>query len=136
MIDRKKADPGKQEVKKFGILFAAICAAVALYLLFNESSAWVWFGLGVVFFAVTGLFAHPVLRPVHLVWMKFAFALGWVNTRILLGVFFYLIITPVGLFMRLVGKDILDTKIDRSAKTYWKRRDRVPFDPKRMEHQF
>jgi hypothetical protein len=136
LINRNKTGPSGQEVKKFGILFAAICAAAWVYLLFKESPAWIWFGLGTVFFATTGFLAQPILRPVYVVWMKFAFALGWINTRILLGIFFYLIITPIGLVMRLVGKDILDQKLDRSAKTYWKKRDRVPFDQKRMEHQF
>ena len=136
MISRNKGGPTRQEVRKFGILFAGICVAVGTYLFYKDNTAWSWAALGAAFFAATGLFAYPVLRPIYTGWMKFAFALGWINTRILLGIFFYLIITPIALFMRLVGKDILDRKIDHSAKTYWKKRERVPFDPKRMEHQF
>ena len=136
MTNRNETDPTRQEVRKFGILFAGICAVVGIYLFYKESSAWLWLALGAAFFVTTGLFAYPVLRPIYVAWMRFAFAFAWINTRILLGIFFYLIITPISLFMRLVGKDFLDQKVDRSAKTYWKKRERVPFDPKRMEHQF
>ena len=136
MISKNKTGPTRQEVKKFGILFAGIGVVAGIYLFSKDSSAWLWFALGAAFFATTGLFAYRVLRPIYVGWMKLAFALGWINTRILLGIFFYLIITPIALFMRVVGKDILDQKIARSATTYWKKRERVPFDPKRMEHQF
>lgn len=102
----------------------------------HDSILWSWFGLAGAFFLLAGLFVQSILRPVYIGWMKFAFILGWVNTRILLGVFFYLIITPIGVVMRLAGKDLLDRKIDRSAKSYWKKRDRTAFDPKRMEQQF
>jgi hypothetical protein len=68
--------------------------------------------------------------------MKFAFVLGWINTRILLGIFFYLILTPIGLIMRISGKDLIDQKIDKGAKSYWKKRERVPFDPAQYERLF
>jgi hypothetical protein len=123
-------------VKKFGILFAAICTVVGAYLFYKESSWWPWFAFGAALFVSTGLLGYSILRPAYIGWMKFALALGWINTRILLGIFFYLIVTPIALFMRVLGKDILDQKIDRSARTYWKKRERTPFDPKRMEHQF
>ncbi len=125
-----------KEVRKFGILFALICAAVGAYLFWKESALWSWFGIAGAFFLVAGLYIQTVLHPVYIGWMKFAFVLGWVNTRILLGLFFYLIITPVGVVMRLAGKDFLDKKINRPAKTYWKKRDRTAFDPKHMEQQF
>jgi hypothetical protein len=94
-----------------------------------------WFTAGSIFFLVTGLVGYPVLRPVYIGWMKFAFVLGWMNTRLLLGLFFYLILTPVGLVMRAFGKDIIDKKFDRQARSYWKKRT-TPFDPATMERQF
>jgi hypothetical protein len=68
--------------------------------------------------------------------MKFAFLLGWLNTRLLLGVFFYLILTPIGLLLRLTGRDLLDRKIDPAARTYWSKREVVPFDPERCERMY
>jgi carbamoyltransferase len=61
---------------------------------------------------------------------------GLGNTRLLLGAFFYLILTPIGLVMRLAGKDYLEKQIDRSATTYWIKREPVPMDQKRYENLF
>jgi hypothetical protein len=97
---------------------------------------WGWvFGMSLVFL-VTGLFAWKVLAPFYKAWMKLAHVLAWINTRLLLGIFFYLIVTLTGLLLRMIGKDILDQNIDRSAKSYWKRRVRQPFDLKRYERLF
>jgi hypothetical protein len=68
--------------------------------------------------------------------MKFAFALGWFNTRLFLGIVFYLIITPVGLVMRILRKDPLRLKFDRSAASYWTIRESKPVDQKRYERLF
>lgn len=125
-----------KDIRKFGLLFSGICVLVGGYLWYRENTAWQWLAGAAGFFLVTGLFFHPVLRPIYVVWMKFAFVLAWVNTRILLGVFFFLILTPLGLVMRLFGKDFLDEKIDKQATTYWKRREPAPLDPKRYENLF
>ena len=68
--------------------------------------------------------------------MKFAHVLGWINTRLLLGLFFYLVMTPVALVLRLAGKDLLQQRLDRSAKSYWVKREPAPTDPERYERLF
>lgn len=85
------------------LLFLGVFALVAGYLFWKGSQGW-WVGaiLSVVF-GGTGLLAPSLLRFPHLWWMKFAGLLGWVNTRILLSAFFILVLTPVGLVMRLFG---------------------------------
>jgi len=125
-----------KEVRKFGILFALICAIVVLYLVWKESQLWPYFVGGAGFFLVAGLFGHSILRPMYIGWMKFAFVFGWINTRILLGVFFYIVLTPIGLVLRLTGKDLLTLKIDRSATSYWIKRERKAYDPERAKQQF
>ena len=132
----EKIDSSRTKVKNFGLLFGVICTLVVGYLLYRGSGLWPWFAAGAGFFFLTGLAAYPVLKPVYIGWMMFAFVLGWINTRIILGVFFYLILTPIGLFLRLTGKDLLDKRLDRTAKTYWIKRERVPFDKARYEQQF
>lgn len=134
MIEKIDSSPNK--VKKFGIMFGVICTVVVAYLLYKGSGAWPWFAAGAGFFFLSGLVGYSVLKPVYVGWMMFAFVLGWVNTRIILGVFYYFILTPIGLILRLTGKDLLDKRLDRSAKTYWIRRERVPFDKARYEKQF
>ena len=126
----------RQEVRKFGLTFAALCAASVGVMLYKHNPHWPYGAAAALVFLAAGLFAYPLLRPVYIGWMKFAFVLGWINTRILLGIFFYLILAPGGLLLRLFGKDLLDERIDRSATTYWKKRDPLPFDRARYERLF
>jgi len=125
-----------REVRKFGVMFAVICLIVAGYSYYKSGTVWPWFLGGSALFAIGGLVLRSALRPVYVGWMKFAFVLGWVNTRLILGVFFYGILTPIGVTMRLFGWDPLTRKIDRKAESYWVKRAPVPFDAKRYEQLF
>lgn len=126
----------RAEVRKFGILFAVVFGLIGLYMLYRGHGHWYYLPLVGLVFLVAGLAAYPPLRPIYLAWMKFAFVLGWINTRILLGLFFYVIITPIGVGMRLFGKDFLDEKIDKSKRSYWQKRDKVEFDRSGYERLF
>jgi saxitoxin biosynthesis operon SxtJ-like protein len=124
------------EVRKFGLLFSGIWLLAAAYF-FRRGSALAGFCLGgAVFFAAGGLFMEPLLAPIQRAWMAFARALGRVNTGILLGLFFFLVLTPIGLILRLFGKDLLDQRMDRTAKTYWVKRETVPVEKSRYERLF
>lgn len=97
---------------------------------------WKWFlGLGIGLFGLAR-FAHPVMKPIHFAWMRLSQVLGWISTHVVLTIFFYLIITPTGLLMRLLGKDLLNQKIDKSAKSYWIKRDLSKYDPKHAGRMF
>ena len=132
----KPLDTSPHAIRKFGVLFCGVTMLIAVILFWRGKGGWPWFAGASAFFLGTGLFLRVVLRPVYIVWMKFAFLLGWVNTRVFLGGFFYLVLTPTGLLLRLFGKDVLDEKIDRAATSYWIKRDAVPFDPHRTERMF
>ncbi|MFQ5692756.1 MAG: SxtJ family membrane protein [Nitrospinota bacterium] len=69
-------------------------------------------------------------------WMVFAHALGWVNTRILLVLFFFFVITPAAILARLMGKDLLSQRLDPGAETYWVPKEGEAFDPKSYLRQF
>lgn len=127
---------GRREVRNFGILFAVVGLLLAAWLLYRGSDAWVWTAAAGALFLLAGFFAYPVLRPLYRGWMVFAFVLGWINTRVILGLFFYLILTPIGLVMRLFGRDPMHRKLDRSASTYWVRRPAGETDRNRYENLF
>ena len=75
-------------------------------------------GLGAAL-TVLGLTTPVVLKPVYRVWMALAVVLGFVMTRVILTVVYYLVMTPIGLVMRLLGKDPLDRRPDPGAASYW-----------------
>lgn len=125
-----------KDVRKFGIMFSVICLMVAALSVYKGSTIWTWMLGGSAFFLITGLFVHQILKPIYIGWMTFAFALGWVNTRIILGLVYYLIFTPVSLILRLLRKDILEMRIDKKVQSYWVMREPVEMDPKRYENLF
>jgi len=87
-----------------------------------------------LFFAVTGLLIPNFLRPVHRVWMLLGNILGWINSKIILGLVYYVIVTPVRVFMRLCGHDPMNRKFDAKIETY--RVMRKPRLASHMKHQF
>jgi len=77
-----------------------------------------------------------VLKPVYIVWMKFAHILGWINTRLIVFIIFYLIFAPMGIIMRLLGKDLLERKMGIKMPTYWHKKEAVPFNRQDYERKF
>jgi hypothetical protein len=132
----EKIDTSPKKLRNFGILFAVVGGLIGAWAAWHGNPAWPWWIGGGAFFLVAGFVARAILKPVYIAWMTFAFILGWINTRVILGIFFYCILTPVGLVLRWTGKDLLDQAIDRKAKSYWKKRERRAVDPKRYERLF
>jgi hypothetical protein len=122
-----------KEVRKFGITFSVLAIGLAAFSFYRMNPLWMVFLGASLFFLLTGLWAYPILKRIYVGWMTFAFALGWVNTRLILGLVFYLIFTPTGLVMRLLGKDPLGLRFDRQATTYWLKR--APQDPSKKRYE-
>jgi hypothetical protein len=113
-------NPDRKELRTFGLITGGIAAGLfglALPLLFAHGfPKWPWPVAGVLI--VWALAAPTTLKPVYLVWMTIGQVLGWVNTRIILTVMFYLIILPVGLLRRLMGKDPMARTMSPQEKSY------------------
>ncbi len=86
--------------------------------------------------AVVGTAVPLAVKPLYYAWMTFALALGWVMTRVLLTLFFFLVLTPVGLVFKIIGRDALTRKLDRGAKTYWIEKEYLIEDRTRFEKFF
>ena len=86
------------------------------------------------FFGITGVVVPKVLRPIHRVWMGFGNILGWINSKILLSVLFYIVVTPVRVIMSLAGSDPMNRKFDRQTDSY--RVLRKPRQVSHVRHQF
>jgi len=107
------------DLRKFGLIMAAALAVLGALFILKHNPAWPYlFGTG-GFFLIAGLFIPRILAPIECLWMKIAHVMGIVMTYILLTLTYYIVITPVGLIMRLMGNDPMQRKIDPNAKSYW-----------------
>jgi hypothetical protein len=121
LTDAHAAPPATiKDLRNFGFTFGGVALFFGAVLLWKGRPLGPWFvGASAVFFVIGGL-APGLLRPAYGPWMKFAEILGYVNTRILLGLFFIFGITPTGLIMRGAGKDPMGRTFKRKGESsYW-----------------
>ncbi len=85
--------------------------------------------------AVAGLIVPKLIHGVYVVWMALAFPIGFVISHLAMALVYYGLFTPLGLLMRLFGRDAMQLRFDRAAKSYWKRRPETT-DSKRYFRQF
>lgn len=126
-----------KEIKKFGLILATILLAVGcIHLLKGHRTVFMWLTtFSAVFFILSALFTKTII-PVYVVFTKIAHAIGWFNTRLILCIIFYLIVTPFGLVMRLFKKDPLEKKIDKKMGSYWLKKEADTADITRYEKAF
>ena len=117
---RSMTNPGTpKELRKFGLMVGGIFCAIGLWpALFRGQPLRSWALIVGVLLLVPALTIPRVLAPVYRVWMLVGEALGWINTRILLGVVFFLVITPMGMVRHLLGKNTMRRSFDPDVESY------------------
>ena len=109
--------------RSFGILFSIVFAIIAFWPIINGNQLRLWSIPISVIFLVLGLLNSKLLNPLNIVWVKFGELLGRIIAPIIMAIIYFIIVTPIGLFMRLIGKDLLNTKFSK-ANTYWIKREK------------
>ena len=118
--------------RNFGIVFFVIFLIIAIYPLIYEGDIRIWSLIISIIFLILGLLDSRILTPFNRIWFKFGVLLGNIVAPIVMGVIFYLVVTPIGIIMRIIKKDILNLKFN-SEKTYWIKRDKIK---SKMKNQF
>ena len=109
--------------RSFGILFSIVFAIIAFWPTINGNPLRLWSIPISVIFLVLGLLNSKLLNPLNIVWVKFGELLGRIIAPLIMALIYFLIVTPIGLFMRLIGKDLLNLKFSKS-NTYWIKREK------------
>jgi len=104
--------------RSFGIVFFVVFILVALYPLIYSGEIRIWSLVLSLIFLILGLLNSKILTPLNKIWFKFGIILGKIISPIIMGVIFFLVVTPIGLLMRLLGKDLLNLKYNKN-KSYW-----------------
>lgn len=132
----------KEEVKGssnrgFGLVFAAFFAILTFSpLTHGDAIRWVSCGIPAVAFLTAAYLFPKALTPLNWVWTRFGLLLHHVMNPLIMGLLFFLTVTPVAFVMRLMGKDPLRLKFDRTAKSYWIQRTPPGPAPDTMRRQF
>ena len=136
MLEEIKNIPySKRDIRSFGITMGIILFIISGLLMYYNKEIYQIIGTIALAFIGLGLIIPVVLKPFYFVWMTFAAILGWVMTRVILSLVFYLIITPIGLLTRLLGEDFLALKKIESD-SYWNYRDSSEELNQKYEKQF
>ena len=123
-------------LKKFGITMGIVFTIITLFILVrHRHSIFITSGISVLFFIFAFIMPN-FLKPIYVSWMKLAFILGWINTRLILIIMFYLILTPISIVIKLLGKDLLDKRIDKNKGSYWHKKESKVFNISDYERQF
>ena len=104
--------------RSFGIVFFIVFLIITLYPLTYGGEIRLWSLIISLIFLTLGSLNSKILSPLNKIWFKFGIFLGKIVSPLIMGIIFFLVVTPIGLIMRLLGKDVLNLKYDKN-KSYW-----------------
>ena len=118
--------------RSFGLVFFIVFLLIAFYPLINQGEIRIWSVLISLLFLILGIINSKILTPLNKVWFKFGIFLGKIISPIIIGVIFFLVVTPIAFLMRMLKKDLLNLKYNKNS-TYWIEKN----EPKsKMKNQF
>ncbi len=110
--------------RSFGFLFFVVFFAISLWPLKSQGDLRLWAFILSLVFLVLGVLNSKFLTPLNKLWFKFGILLGSIVSPIVMGAVFFVVVTPVGLIMRFLGKDLLRINKNKLVSTYWIKRDK------------
>ena len=108
----------KSSNRSFGIVFFIVFLLVGTYPILGGENIRIWSLIISLFFLILGLINSKILTPLNKIWFKFGIILGIIISPLIMGLIFFFVVTPIGIFMRLIGRDLLNLKFNHH-KTYW-----------------
>ncbi len=122
----------KSSNKSFGIVFFIVFLLIGIYPILNDENLRIWSIIISLIFLILGLINSHILTPLNKIWFKFGIILGKIISPLIMSIIFFLVVTPIGIFMRLIGKDLLNLKFN-NYKSYWIENNKLK---SRMNNQF
>jgi hypothetical protein len=134
--DIRNIQETKKDLRNFGITVGTVLILIAGLLFWKQKDSFLYFGILGALLISAGLIIPVILKPLNKAWMTLAIFMGWVMTRLILTILFYIVLTPTAFIAKLIRKNFLDLKIDTSRSTYWEIREKRNFTPEDYEKQF
>ena len=123
----------KSSNRSFGILFFVVFLILGLWPLFKSQNPSIFLLCISGVFLILGFLNSKILTPLNKLWIRFGILLGKIVSPIVMGVVYFGVVTPIGIIMRLFGKDILNLEINKNKSTYWLPKDKIKSE---MKNQF
>ena len=118
--------------RSFGLVFFIVFLLIAFYPLINQEEIRIWSVLISLLFLILGIINSKILTPLNKAWFKFGIFLGKIISPFIMGIIFFLVVTPIAFLMRMLNKDLLNLKFNKKS-SYWIEKT----DPKStMKNQF
>lgn len=133
---RREGDFKVGSDRNFGIVFAVAFGLIAAFSWLRGGQNWILWSIGSSIFVSLAILYPRSLTPLNRVWMKLGIVLFHITNPIMLAFLYYACITPIGIAMRLMGKDLLNLKSDPASKTYWILRKPPGPDPESLKNQY
>jgi len=118
--------------RSFGIVFFIVFLIISLWPLLNSNEIRIWAFIISLVFLVLGLLNSKILTPLNKIWFKFGIFLGNIISPIVMGLIYFVVVTPIALLLKVFGKDVLSLKKTKS-NTYWKNKEKYNSS---MKNQF
>jgi len=118
--------------RSFGIVFFVVFLILGFWPIKNGGEINIWLVTISLLFLILAVTKSKLLTPLNKLWFKFGIKLGSIVSPIVMGVIFFLVVTPIGIVMNVMGKDLLNKKQNKKIKTYWIKRDKSTGSMKRQ----
>jgi len=131
----ERIDRSPSALRRFGLTIAVVLGVLAALMIRRNATAAAPLAAGAVVLILAAQFAPAHLAKFHRLWTMLSLVMGWIMTRVILTIVFFVVLTPIGLLQRLVGRRAFDVAFRTAAETYWKPRASA-FDAASYEKQF
>ena len=118
--------------RSFGVVFFVVFLIISLWPLLNSGEIRIWSLILSIFFLILGLINSKILTPLNKLWFKFGIFLGNIISPIIMGLIYFIVVTPIALLLKVFGKDVIGLKRNKS-NTYWKTKEKYNTS---MKNQF
>tara|TARA_A100001011_G_scaffold332177_1_gene359095 strand:- start:494 stop:874 length:381 start_codon:yes stop_codon:yes gene_type:complete len=113
----------KNTNRSFGILFFIVFFIIGIWPILSGNELRLWSFIIAIIFLILGIIQSRFLTPLNLAWIKFGELLGVIIAPIIMGLVYFLVVLPIGILMKILGKDLLELKFKKNVISYWNKKD-------------
>jgi len=113
----------KDTNRSFGILFFIVFSIISIWPMLSGGELRLWSFILAIIFLIMGIAKSRFLTPLNIAWIKFGQLLGVIISPVIMGLVYFLVLLPIGILMRVLGKDLLRLKFNKNIETYWNKKE-------------